>query len=84
MKDLIKSRSFDTITYKGSLTTPGCLETVTWLVSTAPLSISSDDLAKFRSIKDETGKFLTKNFRPLKYPNRRDMLVFRVLRQGTS
>ena len=36
--------SNEVLTYSGSLTTPPCTEGVTWLISSAPLSISAEDV----------------------------------------
>lgn len=76
MNDLIKNKDFKYLSYKGSLTTPNCFETVTWLVSTTPLKISSADLAEFRKIKDEKGNLLTKNHRPLQPLNNRKISLY--------
>lgn len=38
-------------TYQGSFTTPPCYETVTWMVFHDSVSVTSDDLAKFRNLK---------------------------------
>ncbi|ESO00617.1 hypothetical protein HELRODRAFT_192545 [Helobdella robusta] len=38
-------------TYKGSFTTPPCYETVTWIVFHNSISITSEDLARFRTLK---------------------------------
>jgi carbonic anhydrase len=84
VKDLIKHKRFDILTYKGSLTTPGCFETVRWLVSTTPLSISPADLAAFRKLKNESGKQLMKNFRPLKLSNRRSVVEMRMTKYGVD
>ncbi|KAG5849917.1 hypothetical protein ANANG_G00076790 [Anguilla anguilla] len=42
--------SLDYWTYDGSLTTPPLLESVTWIVLKEPISVSSDQMTKFRSL----------------------------------
>lgn len=37
-------------TYSGSLTTPGCQEVVTWIVNSNTITVSEDQIAKFRSV----------------------------------
>ncbi|CRL05828.1 CLUMA_CG018855, isoform A [Clunio marinus] len=64
-RDLIKSTRFDYLTYKGSLTTPTCDETVTWIVSTNPLKISSNDLGELRKLRDKRGNLILRNYRPI-------------------
>ena len=32
------------ITYEGSMTVPGCFETVTWIIINSPLTISRQDV----------------------------------------
>ncbi|CAO1426215.1 unnamed protein product [Diamesa tonsa] len=76
IRDLIKSLDFEYLSYKGSLTTPPCTETVTWLVSVNPLKISSYELAQFRKIKDHEGHPIKSNFRPLQRINYRRVLAF--------
>ncbi|XP_046573687.1 carbonic anhydrase 2-like [Haliotis rubra] len=39
-------------TYPGSLTTPGCDESVTWIVVATPMSIEDADMEKLRQMKD--------------------------------
>jgi len=51
-------------TYSGSLTTPGCNEVVTWVVFKDSISMSSSQMAYFRSLKDNKGKPLVDNYRP--------------------
>lgn len=76
IRDLIKPKNFQYLSYKGSLTTPNCLETVTWMVLKQPVSISSAELAELRKLKDEKGKPLTTNFRPLQRLNYRKVLIY--------
>ncbi|CRL05831.1 CLUMA_CG018858, isoform A [Clunio marinus] len=73
LRHIIQSMEFDYLSYKGSLTTPNCFETVTWIVSTKPLKISSHDLAQLRRIKDEKGKPILMNYRPIQRTNYRDV-----------
>ena len=76
IRDLIKSVDFEYLSYKGSLTTPPCTETVTWLVSVDPLKISTYELEQLRKIKDDQGQPLKSNFRPLQKINYRRILAF--------
>lgn len=60
--------SWDYWTYPGSLTVPPLLESVTWIVLKQPINISSQQLARFRSLlssaEGETAAFLLSNHRP--------------------
>jgi len=79
IRDLIKTTSVDLLTYRGSLTTPNCEETVTWMLSTKPLTISSAELAEFRQLRTEAGDQLLTNVRPLQELNERPITVYRVM-----
>uniref|UniRef100_A0A672J9M9 Carbonic anhydrase n=1 Tax=Salarias fasciatus TaxID=181472 RepID=A0A672J9M9_SALFA len=55
-------------TYDGSLTTPPLLESVTWIVCKEPISVSSDQMGKFRSLlfsaEGESECCMMDNYRP--------------------
>ncbi|RVE58605.1 hypothetical protein OJAV_G00195940 [Oryzias javanicus] len=55
-------------TYDGSLTTPPLLESVTWIVCKETISVSSDQMAKFRSllfsVQGEAECCMVDNYRP--------------------
>ncbi|XP_042215867.1 carbonic anhydrase 2-like [Homarus americanus] len=57
--------------YYGSFTTPDCNEVVTWTVFKHPITISSTQLKKFRSLVFEDGKPMQDNFRPVQPLNGR-------------
>ncbi|KAL8622204.1 hypothetical protein ACOMHN_053006 [Nucella lapillus] len=66
------------MTYQGSLTQPGCYETVTWIILNKPIYVSKDDLSRFRQLTEsqdgEEGhhQYLQENtFRPTMPLNRR-------------
>ncbi|GFR68522.1 carbonic anhydrase [Elysia marginata] len=63
------------ITYEGSLTQPGCFETVTWIVLNKPLKISRKQLSQLRVLyhnhANEPGLPLSINARPLMPLNHR-------------
>ncbi|XP_063590670.1 carbonic anhydrase 1-like [Penaeus indicus] len=61
-------------TYSGSLTTPPCYESVTWIVFEEPIQLSQEQLDAFRAMKsyhpteccpeDDLGGCLVENYRP--------------------
>ncbi|NWX88293.1 CAH13 anhydrase, partial [Nothoprocta pentlandii] len=61
-------KSLDYWTYFGSLTVPPLLESVIWIVLREPISVCSEQLAKFRSLlstaEDEAACCLLRNYRP--------------------
>ncbi|XP_076631914.1 carbonic anhydrase 2 [Colletes latitarsis] len=67
--DIVSAQNY--YTYKGSLTTPPCLEIVQWIDFIDPLLISHDQLAAFRNIQSSDGKNVTHNFRPVQPLNGR-------------
>jgi len=51
--------------YKGSLTTPGCNEQVTWIVAKNKIKVHGPDLENFRKlIHPRTGTLIRRNWRP--------------------
>ncbi|XP_016054434.1 PREDICTED: carbonic anhydrase 13 [Miniopterus natalensis] len=60
--------SWDYWTYPGSLTVPPLLESVTWIILKQPISVSSQQLAAFRTLlctsEGEPAAFLLSNHRP--------------------
>lgn len=69
-------------TYRGSLTTPPCLEIVQWIDFIQPQFISHEQLAVFRSIQSSDGSNLTHNFRPVQPLDGRT--VYRNIANGAS
>eukprot|EP00092_Neocalanus_flemingeri_P037332 GFUD01040656.1.p1 GENE.GFUD01040656.1~~GFUD01040656.1.p1 ORF type:complete len:397 (+),score=114.55 GFUD01040656.1:155-1345(+) len=62
--------------YSGSLTTPGCDEVVQWLLFSTPLTISSRQIAEFRSVLDADGEPIVNNFRPVQPLNDRTVVHY--------
>jgi carbonic anhydrase len=61
--------------YHGSLTTPGCAQSVTWTVFQQPIYISEEQMVQFREIHSEfNDELLEHNYRPTQPLNGR--LVF--------
>ncbi|XP_055586530.1 carbonic anhydrase 2-like [Uranotaenia lowii] len=72
--DVIGDIDWTYFSYEGSLTTPPCLETVTWIVAARPLPIKSKELREFRWLRSRSGA-MANNFRPVqKLFNRRVFL----------
>ncbi|KAJ8275800.1 hypothetical protein COCON_G00075520 [Conger conger] len=61
--------------YQGSLTTPGCTESVIWTVFEHPILLSRDQLEAFSDLKFKNGKSMVGTFRPVQPLNGR--LVYR-------
>lgn len=71
---LLPSNSSTFFRYEGSLTTPGCTESVIWTVFTQTISISFEQAEMFKLVKDSHGEELTHNFRSLKPLNSRSLV----------
>ncbi|RXN24696.1 carbonic anhydrase 1 [Labeo rohita] len=65
---ILLPESLDYWTYLGSLTTPPLLESVTWIVCKQSISVSSEQMKKFRSLlftaEDEEACCMVNNYRP--------------------
>ncbi|XP_069710421.1 carbonic anhydrase 3-like isoform X1 [Phaenicophaeus curvirostris] len=61
-------KSHDYWTYHGSFTTPPCEECITWIILREPITVSSDQMAKLRSLsknaENEPDLPLVDNWRP--------------------
>ncbi|XP_034033421.1 carbonic anhydrase 4a [Thalassophryne amazonica] len=57
--------------YKGSLTTPGCTESVIWTVFENPIPMSIEQLQAFSELKFKDGKAMVGTFRPVQPLNSR-------------
>ncbi|XP_050086334.1 carbonic anhydrase 2-like [Anopheles aquasalis] len=61
--------------YEGSLTTPPCLETVTWIVATKPLLVTEKEMNQFRRLRSATG-LMVNNYRPVQKLNNRRVFLY--------
>ncbi|XP_020505638.1 carbonic anhydrase 4a [Labrus bergylta] len=59
--------------YKGSLTTPGCTESVIWTLFENPIPLSMDQLRAFSELKFKDGKSMVGTFRPVQPLNGRQV-----------
>ncbi|XP_071958256.1 uncharacterized protein [Antedon mediterranea] len=76
--DLIKGAKMDDYyRYNGSLTTPGCWESVVWTVFKRPICVSPATMSRFRMLKAIKGtsvESIVDNFRPIQALNRRNLI----------
>ncbi|KAK7069595.1 Carbonic anhydrase-related protein 10, partial [Halocaridina rubra] len=78
------------LTYDGSLTVPGCYETVTWILPNKPIYISFNQMRDLRRLKQGTSDFrrnapVANNFRPLQSAHHRTVrtnIIFATDKQG--
>lgn len=71
LRSFVPSNPEDFYRYSGSLTTPGCFESVTWTVFSHSLPISESQMSFFRSLEDGLQQPLVNNFRPVQPLNER-------------
>ncbi|CAD6198208.1 unnamed protein product [Caenorhabditis auriculariae] len=73
---LLLPRTSQYVTYEGSLTYPGCHETVTWVIMNNPIYITKEDLQIWNELQKTESKssepsFMTPAYRPLRSLNGR-------------
>ncbi|XP_060075009.1 carbonic anhydrase-related protein 10-like [Ylistrum balloti] len=70
-------RSLHYVTYDGSITHPGCHETVTWMIMNKPIYAGSQQIDAFRKLRQSGPEnpmaFFRDNFRPTMPVNRRSI-----------
>lgn len=74
LEDLLPKDKSSYFRYEGSLTTPGCGESVIWTVFTDSLPISIDQVERFKTMRTHEGNELTHNFRSVKPLNARALV----------
>ncbi|ELU09733.1 hypothetical protein CAPTEDRAFT_225679 [Capitella teleta] len=75
VQSLMPSNKADFFFYPGSLTTPGCFESVKWTVFKNPVYISQAQLEEFRSLRhgEDNSSPIVDNFRPVQPLNDREL-----------
>jgi carbonic anhydrase len=78
----------DYLTYEGSMTQPGCHETVTWIIMNKPIYVTAEQLSAMRDVMqgDQTNpKFpMNNNFRPTLPLHQRSVRTNIVLKSQNS
>ena len=59
------------IGYRGSLTTPPCYQTVRWIIMKNTMTVSNEQLNRFRSLLQGVNDTIAPNYRPLQNRNHR-------------
>ncbi|XP_055906791.1 carbonic anhydrase 2 [Eupeodes corollae] len=75
LRELFPRLSGGYLSYPGSLTTPSCAESVTWLVLLDTFPVTLDQVNKFKGVETYGGKKLSDNYRDLQRKNNRPVLV---------
>ena len=65
LKNVLDKALENVYRYVGSLTTPPCTLGLPWLVSAEPAKVSSSFLNQLRRLRDEKGRHIKRNYRPL-------------------
>nr|CAD7450675.1 unnamed protein product [Timema bartmani] len=65
------------LAYNGSLTTPPCAETVSWVIHQEPAVLSKRQMQEFRNLLNHEGRQISNNYRPLQPLNGRTVLHIR-------
>ncbi|GFO10585.1 carbonic anhydrase [Plakobranchus ocellatus] len=65
LRDFLPRSLTDFYRYSGSLTTPGCYESVTWTVFRNTIPISESQLQKFRQVKSNDRNQTTNEYMPM-------------------
>jgi carbonic anhydrase len=76
ISELIRNEVKEYYSYKGSLTTPPCSQSVRWIVSKKPVKIYPSEIKKLSELIESNGKPLTKNFRPIQPLNNRKVSFY--------
>lgn len=77
LRELFPKLTGGYLTYPGSLTTPSCAESVTWIVLLDTFSVTMDQVNQFRAIETFGGKQLTDNYRDVQKKYNRPVMVVR-------
>lgn len=70
--------------YEGSLTTPGCDESVVWTVLKSSVPFAITQIERFKQVKDSNGTFLTHNFRQVQRLNSRPLVYVKAELEKTN
>lgn len=76
LQQFLKNQKLEFYSYHGSLTTPPCPESVTFMILKRPQKINANELSTLRMIKDKSGKPTLINYRPLQKVNYRPISSF--------
>uniref|UniRef100_A0A182PA32 Carbonic anhydrase n=1 Tax=Anopheles epiroticus TaxID=199890 RepID=A0A182PA32_9DIPT len=76
LHEVVGSLGWSFYSYDGSLTTPPCLETVNWIVSTKRLSATELDMSRLRSLTASDGRPMVLNYRPVQPQNTRRVFLY--------
>lgn len=75
LRDFYGNLKFDYYTYDGSLTTPGCSESVKFIIAKEKLKIRSESLTSFRKVRGYED-FIAPNYRPTQQIGDRDIFLY--------